>query len=110
MCPVEVLALVIDLKESLEEPHKKVETSSAAERGQSRRKSEKHVKTNFKVGDYVLVGKHSLERKPRLLLAGFDHSESWQLSLSGCTQLIIFRQRRDKKSMTAPCASITTHP
>ena len=51
----EVLALVTDLKESLEELHKKVETSSAAERARSRRKSEKRVKANFEVRGYVLV-------------------------------------------------------
>ena len=56
MKPDEVFALVTDLKQSLEELHKKVETSSAAERARSRRKSEKHVKANFEVGDYVLVG------------------------------------------------------
>ena len=56
MKPHEILALVSDLKESLEELHKKVETSSAAERAGSRTKSEKHVKANFEVGDYVLVG------------------------------------------------------
>ena len=56
MKPDEVLALVTDLKESLEKLHKKVETSSAAERARSRRKSEKHVKANFEVRDYVLVG------------------------------------------------------
>jgi hypothetical protein len=56
MKPDEVLALVTDLKESLEELHKKVETSSAAERARSRKKSEKHVQANFEVGDYVLVG------------------------------------------------------
>jgi len=39
MKPDEVLALVTDLKESLEELHKKVETSSAAERARSHRKS-----------------------------------------------------------------------
>ena len=44
------------MKKSLEELHKKVETSSAAERARSCRKSEKHVKANFEVGDYVLVG------------------------------------------------------
>jgi hypothetical protein len=52
----EVLALVTDLKESLEELRKKVKTSSAAERARSLRKSEKHVKANFEVGYYVLVG------------------------------------------------------
>jgi hypothetical protein len=56
MKPDEILALVTELKESLEELHKKVETSSAAERARSRRKSEKHVKANFEVGHYVLVG------------------------------------------------------
>jgi len=40
----------------MNELHKKVGTSSAAERARSRRKSEKHVKTNFEVGDYLLVG------------------------------------------------------
>jgi hypothetical protein len=40
MKPDEILALVTDLKESLEELQKKVETSSAAERALSRRKSE----------------------------------------------------------------------
>ena len=45
-----------DLKESLDELHKKVETSSPAERARSRKKSEKHVKANFEVRDYVLVG------------------------------------------------------
>jgi len=59
----EVLALVTDLKKSLEELHKKVETSSAAERVRSPGKSEKHVKANFEVGDYVPVGQHRLERK-----------------------------------------------
>jgi hypothetical protein len=68
MKPDEILVLVTDVKESLEELHKKVETSSAADRAQSRRKSEKHVKANFEVEDYVLVG--------------LDHSESRQLSLS----------------------------
>ena len=52
----EVLALVTDVKESLQELHKKVETSSAAERARSRRKSKKHVEASFEVGDYVLVG------------------------------------------------------
>ena len=56
MKPDEILALVTDLKESLEELHKKVETSSGAEKARSRRKSEKHVKANFEVGDYLLVG------------------------------------------------------
>jgi len=57
MKPDEVLALGTDLKKSLEELHKKVETSSAAKRARSRRKSEKSVKkANFEVGDYVLVG------------------------------------------------------
>jgi hypothetical protein len=51
----EAHALVTDLKESLEELHRKVETSTAAERARSRRKSEKYVKANFDVGDYVLV-------------------------------------------------------
>ena len=106
----EVLALVTDLKESLEEVHKKVETGGAAERARSRRKSEKHVKANFEVGDYVLVGTTQFGSRAKTALAGLDHSESWQLSLSGCTQLSIFRQRRDKKSMSTPCASITTHP
>ena len=36
MKPDEVLALVTDIKESLEELHKKVETSSAAESARSR--------------------------------------------------------------------------
>ena len=40
MKPDEVLALVTDIKESLEDLHKKVETSSAAERARSRRKSD----------------------------------------------------------------------
>jgi len=56
MKPDEVLALVTDLKESLEELHKKVETSSTGERARSRRKSEKLVKADFEVGDHVLVG------------------------------------------------------
>jgi len=56
MKPDEVLALVTDLKESLEELHKKVETSSGADRPRSRRKSEKLVKANFDLRDYVLVG------------------------------------------------------
>jgi hypothetical protein len=48
MKPDEVLALVTDLKESLEELHKNVETSTAAERAPSRRKSEKHVESSKK--------------------------------------------------------------
>ena len=56
MKPDEVLDVVTDLKESLEELLKKVETNNAAERARSRRKFEKHVKANFEVGDYVLVG------------------------------------------------------
>ena len=39
MEPDEILALVTDLKKSLEELHKKVETSSGAERARSHRKS-----------------------------------------------------------------------
>jgi hypothetical protein len=56
MKPDEVLGLVADLKESLEELHKKVETSSAAERARSHTQSEKQVKANFEVGDFVIVG------------------------------------------------------
>jgi len=55
MKPDEVLALVTDLKENLEELQKKLETTSAAERARSRRKSEKHVEANFEVGEYVLL-------------------------------------------------------
>jgi hypothetical protein len=54
MKPDKVLAN--DLKESLEELHKKAETCSAAERARSLRKSEKYVKANLEAGDYVLVG------------------------------------------------------
>jgi len=56
MKPDEVLDVVTDLKESLEELLKKVETNNAAERARSRRKFEKHVKANFEVGDYALAG------------------------------------------------------
>jgi len=76
----EVLALVTDLKKSLEELHKKVETSSAAERVRSPGKSEKHVKANFEVGDYVPVGQHRLERKSNThtyIHQGNSHSSSF---------------------------------
>jgi hypothetical protein len=94
MKPDEILVLVTDLKKSLEELHKKVEKSSAAERARSRRKSEKHVKANFQLGDYVLVGTthFGTQAKTAPRWIGPLRVEA-ALSLSWCTQLSIFRQR-----------------
>jgi hypothetical protein len=104
MKPDEVLALVTDVEESLEELLKKVETSSAVERARSCRKSEKHVKANFEVVDYFLVGTTQFGTQGKT-------APRW----IGPFRVVVALSQwvyaeRDKKSMLTPCASITTHP
>jgi hypothetical protein len=55
MKPEENFIIVTDLKKSFEEIHKKVETSSVAERAWSLRKSDRYMKENFEVEYYVLM-------------------------------------------------------
>jgi len=93
--PDEVLAFVTDLKQSLEELHKKVEMSSAAERARSRRKSEKHVKANFGVRDYVLVGTTQFGTQAKT-------APRWIGPFRVVAAL--------SQWVRTPCASITTHP
>ena len=108
--PDEVLALLTDLKESFEELHKKLRRAVLPKELEAAESVTSTSKLTSRWEIPFLLGQHSLERKPRLLLDRWDRSESWQLSLSECTQLSILRRRRDKASMPTPCASIMTHP
>jgi len=95
MKPDEVLALVTDVKESIEELTRRLRRAVLPKELEAAESLRSTSKLTLRWEITFLLRQHSLERKPRLLLAGLDHSSSWQLSL--------------KKSMPAPCAVITTH-
>ena len=90
--PDEVLALLTDLKESFEELHKKLRRAGLPKELEAAESLTSTSKLSSRWELPFLLGQHSLERKPRLLLDGWNHSESWLLSLSERTQLSILRR------------------